>query len=824
MDKSDVNPGYGREGLNESEVQKRAEAGQSNHDAGPESRSYGQIIRDNVLTFFNLFNLALAAAVVVFAIFDPELWPNIAFMGVVFWNAGLGIIQEIRAKIVVDRLNILTQSEVVVLRSGREREIKTTELVVDDLMILTRGDEVSVDAVVLETSGLEVDESLLTGESGAVLKHAGDELFSGSVILAGECKSRAVKVGLNTFAKVISIEAKKEVKQESMLVAELDRLVRGIAKIIVPLGVLLLLNGIFIDRTLELDAVVVTTVSNLVSMIPEGLVLLTTIALAVSVVKLARRNTMAQTLSGIESLARVDVLCLDKTGTITTGDIDVLEIISLDNQVGQAEVEEALLNLSRVFHRSGISATQDALNRYTEHFHDRDDSGQKPWRVTDTVPFSSDRKWEAATFEDQGFYVIGAPELVFRDQMLSTTTYKNIEQHAGKGRRVLILARGDRSINQLKDGDDDRAELPQNLEPLALVLLGDQIRADAFETLRYFREQAVALKVISGDHPLTTASVAARVGVADSNESVDMSMVADDADYRKLVKDHAVFGRVSPFQKRRLIAALQELGHQVAMTGDGVNDVLALKSANCSIAMASGSDAARTVADLVLLDNNLSSLVAAVDEGRRVINNIQRVATLFLVKTFYATVMAFVMLILPLNYPLYPIQATLINSLTVGIPAFVLALKPNRERVSGTFLANVLPRITAPGLSIVLSWILIQIVAGLRGWDYDLLSTLSLFTVGTVGLVVLFRVSIPYDPIRITVIALCIGGFVSALLFLPGILQTLPITVPLVLLSLPFVGAALTIFYFLSRLVNFMLAKGYWAAFMSGLGRIVRLR
>ncbi len=823
MNSVDVNDSYLINGLTEDEVRQRVEAGDINHDTGPESRSYAQIIKANTLTFFNFFNAILASAVVIFAIRNPSLWANLAFMGVVFWNSALGIVQEIRAKRVVDKLNILTQKEVTVLRNGEKKNIPVDQIVKDDIFFLKRGDQLSVDAQVLDTTGLEVDESLLTGESRAINKEPGDTLLAGSVVLAGYCRAGAVEIGQHTYAKGIFDEAKKEKKAESMLVAEMERLVRGVAKIILPLGLLLILNGILFDAGMDSETLVVTTVSNLVSMIPEGLVLLTTMALAVSVVVLARHHTMAQTLSGIESLARIDVLCLDKTGTITTGEIEVEDIILLDESKLVEDAEIALLNLCRVFGQEGISSTQDALNRFASAKLENSYKDQTPWSMKATIPFSSERKYSAVCFDNRGSYVIGAVEFVFQNEALADAVRERHDLIAADGKRVLVLAHSTQDFPGVKPASVDQAPaLPAGLTPLALLVLVDQIRPDVVETLDYFHSQNVALKIISGDNPLTTASVARRVGIRNAEKAVDMSLLDDQTDLSSLVEENNVFARVSPYQKHQLLMALQKTGHQVGMTGDGVNDVLALKGANCSVAMAAGSDAARAVADIILLNNNLSSMVKAVYEGRRVINNIQRVAILFLVKTFYATAMAILMVVFPLIYPLYPVQGTLINTLMVGIPSFFLALKPNRARVSGKFLANVLPQVTIPALTIIVSWITVQIAAALRGWTYDDISTVSLLIVGAIALITLFRVSVPFDLGRIAMILLSLAAFIAALIIFPWILRTLPMNRRLFKLAVAFIPATILLYMFFDFMVQDWIKKGYWARLMSGIKRILR--
>lgn len=742
-------------GLSEAEASKLLAEGKGNTALEKKTRSVGKIIFDNVFTLFNLINSILGVIVLLVSLIDPKYFKNLLFMGVVVANTFIYAFQEIRAKLAVDKLAILTEPHATVRRDDQEHSIPVAELVPGDVQHIKAGQQIPIDGEVLISDGLEIDEALLTGESNPVLKQPSDTVLSGSVVMSGDGYIKVTKVSKDTFAAKILGDAKREGRLHSPLMRSLNKILKYISFVIFPLGVVLIGYAYLFGEPGQSLRSIVSTAGLLVSMLPEGLVLLTSVALAMATVRLGQVNTLVQTVPSVETLARVDVLCLDKTGTITTGDMTLLALVDLqDNemilyQTGdeaeainssltefeetgdvRADLTNALKSLSQVFPDG--NATQAAI---TEVF------GQEapPWHEEGHVAFSSKRKWSGASFQDQGSWYIGAA-----DQLIKQAGYQKyqatLEQIARAGYRVILLAH---SPHTMTEKQIEAGELAQDLIPEAILIIADEIRDDVSETLDFFHQQGVKLKIISGDHPRTLEAIAKRAGIEGYERLADMSQISEEEDYTELVNDHLLFGRVSPFQKRKLLQTLQVQGHIVAMTGDGVNDVLALKDADCGVAMASGSDAARAVADIVLLDDELVRMVDAVDEGRRVINNIQRVASLFLIKTTYAILFALSILPLQISYPILPIQGSLINSLTVGIPAFILALKPNRERVMGRFLANVMPMAWPAGLSAALMLIALQVAEKWFAISPESISTYGTFILISISLRALFAVSRP---------------------------------------------------------------------------------
>ena len=665
-------------GLGAATVAERLAAGQTNATSARTSRTVLEIVRANVFTFFNglLAGLWLVAAL-------TGRWQNATFGGVVVANAAIGIVQELRAKRTLDRLAVLNAPRARVVRDGAECELPVAEVVLDDLLVLTAGDQVPADGVVLDSMGLAVDESLLTGEADAVVKDAGDEVWSGSIVVAGRATIQAVAVGDSSYATRLATEARRFTITFSELVASTNTLLRWIAVILLVVGPLVLWSQFQTDENAGWREAVTGTVAALVGMIPEGLVLLTTLAFMVATLTLARRQVLVQELPAVEGLARVDVVCLDKTGTLTYGDVRFDRLVALDGDAREVSgdyVQEALGLLAGT---NTANATAVALAAAFPR------SGPGP---VDSVPFSSARKWSAVRTGSGTTWVLGAPEMVLPTPAPGAAQAARARSDglAAEGLRVLLLARSGEAPVVL--GGD--AALPGRLVPVTLVVLAERIREDAAEVLGYFTEQQVALKVISGDNPRTVGVVAATVGVpgvGGAADAVDARTLPEDPDaLADAMEAHSVFGRVTPHQKRAMVTALQRRGHVVAMTGDGVNDALALKDADIGVAMGSGSPATRAVAQLVLLDGRFAHLPAAVAEGRRVIANIERAANLFLVKNVYSVVLALITVVSLSAYPLEPIQLTLISFVTIGVPGFFLALGPNRRRYVPGFLARVL--------------------------------------------------------------------------------------------------------------------------------------
>ncbi|PSL56131.1 cation-transporting ATPase E [Saccharothrix carnea] len=655
-------------GLSSAEVAERVADGRTNAVRSRTSRSAGQIVRANVITPFN--GLLTALFLVILA---TGRWQNGLFGLVVVANTAIGVIQELRAKRTLDRLAVLNAPHARVTRDGVTSEIEVGDVVADDLISLRTGDQVVADGVVTAADGLEVDESLLTGESDPVHKTVGDDVRSGSIVVAGSGRFQATAVGADAYATRLTAEARRFTVVRSELVAGTNRLLRWISLMMLVVGPLLLWSQLRSPDTDDWREALTGAVAALVGMVPEGLVLLTSLAFMVAAVTLARKHTLVQELPAVEVLARVDVVCLDKTGTLTHGDIVFDQLITDDPR---DDLREALALLATA---PDANATSAAL---AEEF------ASTTWRRTGGVPFSSSRKWSSVDTDDHGTWVLGAPEMVFPGGGALSGRAAAI---AAQGRRVLVLA----SAHSPAAG----TSLPTGLEERALVVLAERIRDDATDTLRYFAEQGVTLRVISGDNPRTVGAVAVEVGVpgiAAAGEAVDARTLPDDPDaLADVLEESAVYGRVTPQQKRAMVGALQRRGHVVAMTGDGVNDAMALKDADIGVAMGNGAAATRAVAQLVLLDSRFAHLPDVVAEGRRVIANIERAANLFVVKNVYSLVLALVVLASGIAYPLAPIQLTVISTLTIGIPGFVLALGPNRRRYVPGFLGRVL-RLAVP--------------------------------------------------------------------------------------------------------------------------------
>ncbi|MEP7113631.1 MAG: cation-translocating P-type ATPase, partial [Ilumatobacteraceae bacterium] len=645
-------------GLSDSEVAERVAKGQTNLVPNAPTRSVGQIVRGNVFSPINLIVAILAALVIVAG--SPK---DALFGGVIIANSVIGVVQELRAKSVLDKLRVVNAPRAHVVRGGTVVELQTHELVLDDVVELRTGAQVVADGIVLTRENLEIDESLLTGEADPVVKDIDDDVMSGSAVVAGTGRMVVTKVGAENYAVKLAEEARRFTLVNSPLRNDVNRIVTWVGYLIIPVG-LLLASSQFLRRDEGWRQSIISTVAGLVGMVPEGLVLLTSVAFAVGVVRLASKRCLVQELPAIEVLARVDVLCVDKTGTITAGTLELAEVETI-NDFDRAEVDTALAALAQL--DPDPNATSRALqNAYSE---------ATTWTASGRVPFSSARKWSAMSFGEHGSWVLGAPENVLTSDYAGDMK-ANVESHAHAGQRVLVLATADGTFS---DGAD--ATLPA-VTAVALVLLDDVVRPDAPATLQYFADQGVTVKVISGDNNVTVGAVARRAGLAGWEDNVDATTLPAEGttEFADAVEGSTVFGRVTPHQKRAMVGALQARGHIVAMTGDGVNDVLALKDADCGVAMASGSEATRGVAQLVLMDSNFAAMPAVVAEGRRVINNIERVASLFLAKTAYSVVLSVITGVVAIAYPLRPIHLSILSWFTIGLPAFFLALEPNDQR------------------------------------------------------------------------------------------------------------------------------------------------
>ena len=732
-------------GLTQEEVRAHREQGRTNTMPRRTEGGVADILRRNVLTLFNLLNLCLAGLL---------LWVgshrDMLFLGVVLSNTLIGTIQELRAKRTHDRLQLLSEGRVRVMRDGVECRLSPQELVLDDVVLLSRGDQIPADATVLSGAG-EADESLLTGESAPVSKAAGDTLYSGSFLVSGSVAARLTAVGADSYAGQLQLSARRVKRAQSELMRDMRRIIRWVSVLIVPIGAAMFSRQ-YASVDLGLRDAVTGTVASMLGMIPEGLILLTSVSLAAGVVALGRRNALVNELFGIETLARTDVVCMDKTGTLTSGEMVLDRTLAL-NGVPPEEIAAYMAALLRA--SADETPTVRAL---AEAF-----SAVSAPEIVQAVPFSSARKWSAAQAEGLGSVVLGAPERLLKGEAL-----KQAQALAAQGLRVLVLLCAPAPLC----GE----ALPEGLVPAALLCLRDALRPNVQKTVRYFGEQGVTLKVISGDSPLTVSHAAAAAGVPGADRMVDLSTIEGEKDYTALSRHYTIFGRVSPQDKQGLIEALRKDGHGVAMVGDGVNDIPALKAADCSIAMAGGSDAACRVAQITLLDADFDVMPRIVLEGRRVINNITRAASLFLVKNIFSLLLSVLLLIFPFAYPFAPIQLTLVSSLTIGIPSFVLALQPSRDRVSGSFLRNVIMRALPGGVCTAALIIPLMAFSDGLGFSQDVVSSLSTLIAGYSGLVVLFLTCLPLNALRGGLVAAMAALFAGAVLLLPQVFYLSPVS------------------------------------------------
>ena len=767
-------------GLSSDEVAQRVEAGKTNANTDVKTKSVGQIFKEHALTLFNFVNIALA----VFVAFTGQ-YRNMTFMIVVVINLVVGVVQELRAKRMVDKLSILTAKRVRVMRDGNEVELGVDDLVLDDIFMLAHGDQVPADAVVVKGGPL-MDESLLTGESDQIEKHVGDELYSGSFVVAGAVTARVNRVGLDGFAAKINAEARYVKAVSSEILSTLNMIIKFATIALVPLGIGLFLRTWLMDGTSTNDAIL-STVAAVVGMIPQGLVLLTSSVLAIATTRLGHRGVLVQQPYCVETLARVDTLCLDKTGTITSGRMEVTGMrasgpVPFDDR----KCKDMLMCATTVMSANGEDAneTAQAMLRYA------DEVGFEPEPIVREIPFSSARKYSGCVTQGGRSIAVGAAQFVLGDAF---PEYESEVLQFAPTERVLCIAG--------VDGFGPKGEIEGAPTVLGYVGISDEVRESAPQTIDFFAAQGVDVRVISGDDPRTVSAIAEYVGIRGAQNYVDASTLKTEEDLLRAVRNNVVFGRVTPQQKRSLVQALHKDGHVVAMTGDGVNDVLALKEADCSVAMASGSAAARNVAEIVLADNDFAHMPEVVDEGRRSINNLQRSASLFLVKTVFSALLALVCIVLP-PYPFIPIQMTLISSSIIGWPSFVLALEPNHDRVRGNFLANVLRRSLPASAAIVFSLVAVQIFERLAPLEFAEASSVSMYLTGLVGVALIVRISQPINALRgallVSVIAMLLGG---SILF-PAFFQLAPVTQQMLVFMIFMSIAALSLFLYVYERLN----------------------
>ena len=725
-------------GLSAAEVAERVAQGKVNAATTLKTKSVRRIFYDNICTLFNLINIILFVALLLVGSFK-----NLLFIGVVFFNTVIGIVQEIRSKKSVDKLTILTASKVSVLRDGVQTEVSKDELVLDDVICLSRGSQIPADCQLLEGE-CKVNESLLTGESDLIAKHEGDELLSGSFIAAGTCYAKIIKVGADCYAAKINNEAKYIKKNNSQILKSFKFIIKLCTIIIFPIGALLFSSQFFF-RGADLQSAVVGTVAALVGMIPGGMILLTSTVLAVSIVRLARKKVLVNEMYCIETLARVDVICLDKTGTLTADAMHVSDICLFDG----TQEDEVKTALSSLHHASTeVNATMQAIGDYIEK--------TDPLDVYAFAPFSSETKWSGGQFSDGRTYILGAAEFVFSEKEKYKEVFDAIEQIA-ETVRIVVLAVTDKPLSE--------NQLPDDLQPMALVLIKDTLRENVNQTVNYFKEQGVTLKVISGDSVHTVRNIALETGIEGAEKAINMTEIHTDDELEKAAETYNIFGRVTPGQKKKLVLALKKHGHTVAMTGDGVNDVLALKEADCSIAMASGSEAARNVSQLVLVDNDFGSMPEVVAEGRRTINNIERSSSLYLVKTIYSILLSLIFTFFALQYPFEPIQLTLIGGLTIGFPSFVLALQPNKNIVRGNFTKNIIARALPAAVCVVLNVLAAAILSVTLQMPHAEVSTIAVYVTSLTCFLLVLRLSIPINALRAAMLAVSLGGLTVAFIF-----------------------------------------------------------
>lgn len=733
-----------KNGLTLEEVEKRRAEGKVNAAIDNGSKTNGDIVRENICTYFNLIFAVLTVLTIIAGSFR-----DLTFLIVIVANTLIGIVQEIRAKKIVDNLNMLNVPQVTVIRDGNEYSVKPDELVLDDLVCFEAGSQICADAIVC-SGEVSVNESLLTGESDEIVKTEGMELMSGSFVVSGSCTARLDKVGEDSYISKLTIQAKKmQDGEQSEMIRSLDKLVKIVGIAIIPIGIVLFCMAYF-SQDKGFQNSISSMVAAVIGMIPEGLYLLATMALMVSTMRLAKKKVLLHDMKCIETLARVNVLCVDKTGTITETNMKVQDVVPTKNYdektmtLIETQIGDFVANMSN------DNITMGAMKEYFKN-----SSGKKAISKTG---FSSVTKYSSATFKDVT-YVLGAPEFVLLDKY---DEYKEeINTHAETGARVLVFGTYDNEI--------DGKELKNSINPLAYVLLANPIRKGAKETFEYFAKQGVMIKVISGDNPVTVSRIAKQAGIEGAENFVDASTLKTNEEMRHAILNNTVFGRVTPDQKRQFVKILKYSGKTVAMTGDGVNDILALKDADCSIAMASGSEAAAQSAKLVLLDSDFSCMPHVVYEGRRVVNNIERSASLFLVKNIFSFMLSIFTMVLMLAYPLKPSQISLISMFTIGIPAFLLAMEPNKNIIKGKFITNVVLKALPAAITNAIAVGALVIFGKTFNINENDISTAATMLLAIVGFMVVYKISVPMNKFRVAILALCIIGLVGCSFLLPDL-------------------------------------------------------
>lgn len=763
-------------GLTAAEVNARIEAGKINIADDSSDRTTGKIIRDNLLTYFNLIFLVITVLLCIAGAFR-----DLTFLPIIIGNILIGIVQELRAKKTLDKMKILNAGHAVVIRDGKRQRVTAEELVIDDLVWLSSGDAICADSVVV-SGEITVNESMLTGEADGIVKKENEELLSGSFVVSGEGYARLTRVGNDSYISKLTNEAKALKKgEESEMIRSINMFVKVIGIIIIPMSVILFVQA-FVFRNASFRTSITSMVASIIGLIPEGLYLLTTLALAVSMMKLARDKVLLHDMKSIESLARVDVLCVDKTGTITKPEMTVTEIVSCDDSMNEVFTDYVMSSIDN-------NATAVALKKYLN-----DNNVMNGKRTASKVyPFNSTVKYGAIAFNGD-YYVLGAPEFIIKTGF--NNLKDDISQYTTKGYRVIVLAKAE---SLTRDGVIDGEILP-----LGFVVLANEIRDNAVETFTYFKEQGVAIKVISGDNPATVSEVARQAGIENAEKYVDASTLTDNLMISEAIAKYTVFGRVTPKQKQQFVKALKMQGHTVAMTGDGVNDILALKDADCSVAMASGSEATAQAAQIVLLDSDFSRMPEIVLEGRRVVNNVQRSASLFLVKNIFSLLLTIFSTVLMISYPLMPSQVSLISMFTIGIPGFLLALEPNKSRIKGHFLGNVLLKALPAGLTDFFAVSALVICGHVFNIPSTDIATASTLLIAVVGFMIMIKISHPFNKFKYGILALNIFGLIFCGLFLDSLFAMSDMSNICILLTIVFGFAAESMFRYITIFVEFI--------------------
>lgn len=751
-------------GLTKEEVNIRKSKNLVNYDATVKTKTIPEIIIIHIFTLFNILNFSLALAVFIFGNVK-----NLLFMGIVICNTSISIIQEIRSKKAVDKLSVISSLKVDVIRNSKKEKININEIVLDDILSLDIGNQIVTDSKIVDGI-VEVNESYITGEANVVVKRKGDMLLSGSFIVSGSCFAKVIHIGDENYTNKISKQAKYIKRVNSEILKTLNKIIKWISILIIPLGILMLFKQLSLSN---LNNAVINTVAAIISMIPEGLILLTSTVLTVSVLRLSKEKVLVQSLYCIETLARIDTLCLDKTGTITEGSLEVIDVINIEH----VDYEEILSAYT-----SNINSLNSTMSAIKKEFKKKNN-----YIKINEIPFSSERKFSAVSFKDKGTYIIGAPEVVLKDKKLIDKFDYLFEDN-----RVLLLCHTNSEIKNYN--------LPKDIKPLSFILLKDKIRKNAKKIIEYFYSQGVDIKIISGDSVKSIESVAHRVGIKGKSISV-----REHANFHEIVESNSIFGRVNPDEKQQLIKALKK-NHVVAYLGDGVNDVLALKESDCAIALKNGSDAAINVAEIVLLDSDFNHLPSILYEGRKTINNITRSASLFLCKTIYSCLLLVIFLFANLSYPFVPIHITLMSAFTIGVPSFILALEPNKEKVKGNFLINILSTSFPTSLTIVFNIVLIGIISCFTNHTDLEISTLSVILTGVTSFMLLYRISKPLNKLRtvlflgmILLFSIGVIGFreLFSLCFIN--LKLLILTIILILVSLIVYGIFTKLFIFITK-------------------------